>query len=70
MRLLQAFQDLARPVLRAVIDDDELHADAGHRDDARDHLLDRLALVVDGHDDRQQRILEYPFEACHQRPTE
>ena len=61
--LRQLAQDVGRAVLRAVVDDDQLDAEAGNRKHARDHALDRVALVVDGHDDRQQRILEDPLYA-------
>ena len=38
--------------------------------DAGDHAFDGVTLVVDGHDDRQERVGEFPFYACHYLPTE
>ena len=61
-------QNVPRPVLRAVVDDDELDAD-GHRKHAADDLLDRRLLVVGRHHDRQQRIAELTLEARHQAFT-
>ena len=56
-------QDVARAVLRAVVDDDELGADRDGQH-APDDLLDRRALVVAGHHDRQQRIGELAAAAA------
>ncbi len=53
--LLQPRQDVPRPVLRPIVDDDQLRPDR-HGDHAPDDLLDRVTLVVDGHDDREERI--------------
>jgi hypothetical protein len=47
-------EDVARPVLRAVVDDHDLALEPAEVDglDARDDLADRRLLVVGGHDDR------------------
>ena len=57
-------QDVARPVLRAVVDDDQLGADRD-REDAADDFLDGVALVVAGHHHREQRIFENSEESRH-----
>ena len=63
---LQAAEDVARAVRRAVVDDDQLRPQR-HRMHAADDLLDRLLLVERRHDDGQQRIGEHAAEARHQR---
>ena len=52
---------VARAVGRAVVDDDELLAHR-HRQHAREDLLDGVLLVVDGHDDRQQRVRQHALQ--------
>jgi hypothetical protein len=52
-------QDLARPVLRPVVDDQDLLLD-GHGLHARDDLADRLRLVVRGdHDGQLHGVISY-----------
>ena len=58
--LVERGQQVAGAVGRAVVDDDELDAER-HGEHARDDFLDRVLLVVDGHDDREQRIFRTPF---------
>ena len=53
--LLQLVEDLARSVLRPIVDDDQLDAER-HGEHAADDFLDRGTLVVHGHDHRKQRI--------------
>ena len=67
---LQPAQDVGCAVLRPVVDHDQLDPEIRDGEHAGDHALDRVALVVDGHDDRQERIGELPFYAGHYRPTE
>ena len=56
----QLGKDVARAVLRSVVDDDELDPER-HGEDAPDDLVDRVALVVDGHDDRESGSVRAPF---------
>ena len=67
--LLETRQDVARAVGRTVVDHDQLDS---HRlgEYPADDLLNRRPLVVDGHHDRQQRVLQNPAQPSHQRPIE
>jgi hypothetical protein len=53
----KARQDVARAVLRPVVNDDQLDPDR-NGDHTPDDLFDRLPLVVARHDDREQGILQ------------
>ena len=64
----QPRQDVARPVLRPVVHDDQLDADR-HREHAPDDFLDRGALVVARHHHREQRILDHSAQSRHLRIT-
>ena len=61
--------DVGGSIFRTVIDDEQLDP---HRlgQYPADDLFNRRPLIVDGHHDRQQGILENPAQPSHQRPIE
>src|SRR3954465_8895574 len=59
-------QDVPRPIPRPVVDDNEFGLD-GYGQNPPDDFLDRVPLVVGGHDHRQQWIRELPSQPGHLR---
>ena len=64
---LELLQQIARPIARPIIDDDELDAQR-HGQHAADDLLDRVNLVVGGHHDRHERVRQRADDAAHFPP--